>query len=157
MATRFQGTLLRAQDEFRVDLPQLSTLSTNPHSQKGEKSAVGQRKPIKLHCMDRLVHHTAREPWNVLILKVGTAPKPKRKAKHPYKVMVWAGISKKGATNICLLTLNSTAEIKHIVNAYIGAVISLSSLPFPPTSICLLLFVEVVVSPLCCADTCLFL
>ena len=55
------------------------------------------------------------------------------------------------------ITLDSTAEIKHIVNAYIGAVISLSSSPFPPTSICLLLFVEVVLSPLCCAGTCLFL
>ena len=31
--------------------------------------------------------------------KVGTAPKPKPRAKHPYKVMVWAGISRKGATN----------------------------------------------------------
>ena len=51
------------------------------------------------------------------------------------------------------ITLDSTAEIKHIVNAYIGAVISLSSSPFPPTSICLLLFVEVVLSPLCCAGT----
>ena len=35
--------------------------------------------------------------------KVGSAPKPKPRAKHPFKVMVWAGISKKGATNICLL------------------------------------------------------
>ena len=35
--------------------------------------------------------------------KVGSAPKPKPRAKHPFKVMVWAGISKKGAMNICLL------------------------------------------------------
>ena len=35
--------------------------------------------------------------------KVGTAPKPKPRVKHSYKVMVWAGISCKGATNICLL------------------------------------------------------
>ena len=36
--------------------------------------------------------------------KVGTAPKLKPRVKHPYKVMVWAGISRKGATNICLLS-----------------------------------------------------
>ena len=35
--------------------------------------------------------------------KVGAPPKPKARAKHPYKVMVWAGISWKGATHICLL------------------------------------------------------
>ena len=42
--------------------------------------------------------------------KVGEAPRPKARAKHPYKVMVWAGISKRGATNIALLncSVNST-------------------------------------------------
>ena len=35
--------------------------------------------------------------------KVGKVPKPKARPKNPYKVMVWAGISKKGATNICLI------------------------------------------------------
>ena len=40
--------------------------------------------------------------------KVGAPPKPKAKAKHPYKVMVWAGISKRGATNICIL--NSSVD-----------------------------------------------
>lgn len=35
--------------------------------------------------------------------KVGAPLKPKPKPKHPYKVMVWAGISRKGATNICLI------------------------------------------------------
>jgi hypothetical protein len=35
--------------------------------------------------------------------KVGAPPKPKPRAKHPYKVMVWAGISKKGATSICII------------------------------------------------------
>ena len=32
--------------------------------------------------------------------KVGEAPRPKARAKHPYKVMVWAGISRKGATSV---------------------------------------------------------
>ena len=34
--------------------------------------------------------------------KEGQAPKPKPKAKHPVKVHVWAGISKQGATNVCI-------------------------------------------------------
>ena len=29
-------------------------------------------------------------------------PRPKPQPKHPYKVMVWAGFSRKGTTNICL-------------------------------------------------------
>jgi len=43
--------------------------------------------------------------------KVGEAPRPKARAKHPFKVMVWAGISKKGATKMCLLSgsVNSAA------------------------------------------------
>ena len=32
--------------------------------------------------------------------KVGEAPRPKVRAKHPFKVIVWAGISKKGATKM---------------------------------------------------------
>ena len=43
--------------------------------------------------------------------KVGTAPKPKPRAKHPYKVMVWAGISRKGATNICLLNASVNSAV----------------------------------------------
>ena len=35
--------------------------------------------------------------------KVGMAPKPKPRPKNPYKVMVRAGISKKGATNLCVV------------------------------------------------------
>ena len=35
--------------------------------------------------------------------KVNQAPKPKARPKHLYKVMVWAGISRRGATKICLL------------------------------------------------------
>jgi hypothetical protein len=34
--------------------------------------------------------------------KKGEPPKRKAKPKHPYKVMVWAGISKQGATNIAV-------------------------------------------------------
>ena len=36
--------------------------------------------------------------------KIGECPKPKPPAKHPVKVHVWAGISKEGATEICLFT-----------------------------------------------------
>ena len=36
--------------------------------------------------------------------KVNAPPKPKARPKNPYKVMVWAGISRRGATNICLLS-----------------------------------------------------
>jgi hypothetical protein len=36
--------------------------------------------------------------------KAGESPKPKPKPKNPYKIMVWARISKKGATSICLIT-----------------------------------------------------
>ena len=35
--------------------------------------------------------------------KAGAAPKPKARPKNPYRIMVWAGISRKGATNICLI------------------------------------------------------
>ena len=31
--------------------------------------------------------------------------------KHPYKVMVWAGISKKGATNICILNCSVNSAV----------------------------------------------
>ena len=34
--------------------------------------------------------------------KEGEAPRPKPKPKHPLKVHVWAGISRKGATGICI-------------------------------------------------------
>lgn len=34
--------------------------------------------------------------------KVGSALKRKPRVKHPFKVMVWAGLSRKGAMNICL-------------------------------------------------------
>ena len=34
--------------------------------------------------------------------KEGEKPRPKPRAKHPVKVHVWAGISKKGATEVCI-------------------------------------------------------
>ena len=34
--------------------------------------------------------------------KEGERPRPKLRPKHPTKVHVWAGISKKGATGICI-------------------------------------------------------
>ena len=34
--------------------------------------------------------------------KEGERPRPKPRPKHPTKVHVWAGISKKGATGICI-------------------------------------------------------
>lgn len=35
--------------------------------------------------------------------KAGEPPKSKPKPKHPYKIKVWAGISTKGAINICII------------------------------------------------------
>ena len=46
-----------------------------------------------------------------LYRNVGEAPRPKAQAKHPFKVMVCAGISKKGATNICLVN----GSLKHSI------------------------------------------
>ena len=43
--------------------------------------------------------------------KVGSQPKRKARVKHPYKVMVWAGISKKGATNICILNCSVNSAV----------------------------------------------
>ena len=43
--------------------------------------------------------------------KVGAPPKRKPKPKHPFKVMVWAGISRKGATNICLLNTSVDSAV----------------------------------------------
>lgn len=42
--------------------------------------------------------------------KEGEAPRPKPRPKHPTKVHVWAGISKKGATGICIFegTMDAT-------------------------------------------------
>ena len=34
--------------------------------------------------------------------KIGEKPRLKPRPKHPIKVHVWAGISKKGATNVCI-------------------------------------------------------
>lgn len=34
--------------------------------------------------------------------KIGEKPRPKPRAKHPIKVHVWAGISRKGATEVCI-------------------------------------------------------
>lgn len=42
--------------------------------------------------------------------KTGECPKPKPRAKHPVKVHVWAGISKDGATEICIFTGIMDAE-----------------------------------------------
>ena len=47
--------------------------------------------------------------------KVGEPPRPKARAKHPYKVMVWAGISRKGATNICLLNKSMNSSVYQVV------------------------------------------
>lgn len=40
--------------------------------------------------------------WTISYHKEGESPRPKARPKHPYKVMVWAGTSREGATNICL-------------------------------------------------------
>ena len=42
--------------------------------------------------------------------KVGECPKPKPRPKHPIKVYVWAGISKEGATEICIFAGVMNAE-----------------------------------------------
>ena len=44
-------------------------------------------------------------------LKVSSAPKPRLWAKHLLKVMVWAGISKNGTTNICLLVCSVNSAV----------------------------------------------
>ena len=43
--------------------------------------------------------------------KVGEAPRPKAQPKYPLKIMVWAGISRKGATNICLLNCFDNSSV----------------------------------------------
>lgn len=43
--------------------------------------------------------------------KEGEAPRPKPRPKHPIKVHVWAGISKKGATGICIFEGIMDAEL----------------------------------------------
>ena len=47
--------------------------------------------------------------------KTGEAPRAKARTKHPYKVMVWAGISKKGATNICLIDRPVSSALYQVV------------------------------------------
>ena len=43
--------------------------------------------------------------------KKGEKPKPKPRPKHPLKVHVWAGISKRGATKIAIFTGTMDAEL----------------------------------------------
>ena len=43
--------------------------------------------------------------------KVGERPLPKPRAKHPVKVHVWAGISKSGATEVCVFEGIMNAEL----------------------------------------------
>ena len=53
--------------------------------------------------------------WTFLYRKIGEAPQGKARAKHLYRVIVWAGISKKGATNICLITLPVNSALYQVV------------------------------------------
>ena len=43
--------------------------------------------------------------------KVGEAPRPKAWPKYPLKIMVWGEISRKGATNICLLNCSINSSV----------------------------------------------
>ena len=43
--------------------------------------------------------------------KVGGALRPKARPKYPLKIMVWAGISRKGPTNICLLNCSINSSV----------------------------------------------
>jgi len=47
--------------------------------------------------------------------KEGERPRPKPHPKHPTKVHVWAGISKKGATGICVFEgkMNAPCSVKY--------------------------------------------
>lgn len=40
----------------------------------------------------------------ICFTKDGLPPKPKPKSKHPFKVHIWAGISKRGATPVLIFT-----------------------------------------------------
>ncbi|KXJ16808.1 Transposable element Tcb2 transposase [Exaiptasia diaphana] len=55
----------------------------------------------------------------ICFTKKGMLPKLKPKAKHPYKVHVWAGICKKGATKIVIFTgiMKSDFYIENILKA----------------------------------------
>lgn len=44
--------------------------------------------------------------------KLGEKPRPKPRAKHPTKVHVWAGISRRGATQVCIFEGIMTAPLK---------------------------------------------
>lgn len=50
--------------------------------------------------------------------KKGEQPRPKPRAKHPVKVHVWAGISKKGATQVCVFegVMNATLYCEILEN-----------------------------------------
>ena len=48
--------------------------------------------------------------------KQGERPKPKPRPKHPVKVHVWAGISKEGATDICIFTGIMNADLQQVLN-----------------------------------------
>ena len=51
-------------------------------------------------------------------------PKMKGRPKHPYKVHIWAGISKRGATNVLIFTGNMDAKF------YVKEILEKTLLPF---------------------------
>ena len=83
-----------------------------------KENGVGTREPsqeVWKHCMDRWINDSAGESSHLFVQEVEEPPRPKAQAKHPYKVMVWAGISRKGATNICLLNKSMNSAVYQVV------------------------------------------
>ena len=76
---------------------------------------------VQLDVHRRKCYRKKKQPWKL-----------KQRPKHPPKIHVWGGISKKGATSIMLFTriLNATCLAKCMVDTICVTSVSSSS-PFP--------------------------
>ena len=106
--TRFQNrdTHSRETQEDTLDLPRQPVLPVDPEHQ--QRKRVQWVKDNLLNSFDDVVWTDEftiqlENNWTFSYRKAGSPPKRKLRAKHLLKVMVWAGISNNGATNICLL------------------------------------------------------
>ena len=98
----------KTQEDAEVELPRQPVLLVDPERQQRKEGALQWAKDNLHSSFDDVVwtdESTIQLENNRTFSyrKDGSASKPKPRGKHPFKVMVWAGISKKGATIICLL------------------------------------------------------
>ena len=86
--------------------------STHPKCKQGEKTTLGSTASRWSFWECHIQWWSLDPTWNTLekVLQEGEKPQNKPRPKHPPKVHVWAGISTRGATNICIFTGTMDSE-----------------------------------------------